>query len=93
MKKCLYCQAVLDENCIVDFCERCGKNVWGEKMFNAIIQNMEEARENGIRFKPKEFENGIEGMNFLNVSACFFSSCSAPFILVANCLPCLECPL
>ena len=28
-------------------CEKCGKDVWGEKMFNTIIQNMERARERG----------------------------------------------
>ncbi len=46
-KKCLYCAKELDESCIVDFCEKCGKGVWGEKMFNAIVQNMEQANERG----------------------------------------------
>jgi len=45
-KKCLYCGVELPENSVVDFCERCGVNVFGRKMFNAIIENMENARSN-----------------------------------------------
>ncbi len=44
-KKCIYCRDRIPEESVIDFCERCGKNVWGEKMFNAIVKNMEEARE------------------------------------------------
>ena len=47
VKKCIYCGAEVPDKSIVDFCERCGKNVFGEKMFNAIVQNMENARANG----------------------------------------------
>ena len=46
-KKCIYCAAEISDGSVIDFCERCGKNVWGERMFNAIVQNMEEARKNG----------------------------------------------
>lgn len=46
-KKCIYCKKEIDKEYIVDFCESCGKKVWGEKMFNAIIKNMEKARESG----------------------------------------------
>ncbi len=46
-KKCIYCKKEIDEEYIVDFCEKCGKGVWGEKMFNTIIKNMEKARESG----------------------------------------------
>ncbi len=45
-KKCIYCSESIPNDCVVDFCEKCGKNVWGEKMFNTIIKNMEKAREN-----------------------------------------------
>jgi len=47
MKKCIYCRAEVLDSCVIDFCEKCGINVFGRKMFDAIVQNMEEARENG----------------------------------------------
>ena len=47
VKKCIYCKEEVREESVIDFCEKCGKNVWGEKMFNTIVQNMEEARERG----------------------------------------------
>ena len=47
MKKCLYCKAEIDDNSVIDFCERCGTGVFGEKMLKAIIDNMNNAREKG----------------------------------------------
>jgi hypothetical protein len=46
-KKCLYCKTELPETSVIDFCESCGVGVWGQKMFNTIVSNMEEARESG----------------------------------------------
>jgi uncharacterized protein with PIN domain len=46
-KKCMYCGTELSESSVIDFCGKCGKDVWGEKMFNTIVQNMEEARDKG----------------------------------------------
>ena len=46
MKKCIYCKSEISDESVIDFCSRCGKGVWGEKMFNAILQNMENARNN-----------------------------------------------
>ena len=46
-KKCIYCKDEISQNSVIDFCTRCGKNVWGEKMFNTILKNMEDARDKG----------------------------------------------
>jgi len=46
-KKCIYCSKEIDESSVIDFCQRCGIGVWGEKMFNAILKNMEDAQEKG----------------------------------------------
>ena len=45
VRKCIYCSIEISEESVIDFCEACGKKVWGEKMFNTIVQNMENARE------------------------------------------------
>jgi len=47
VKKCIYCGIEIDDDYVIDFCEKCGKNVFGVKMFETIIQNMEDAREKG----------------------------------------------
>jgi len=46
-KKCIYCKTEIPGESVIDFCARCGRGVWGEKMFNTILKNMEEAREKG----------------------------------------------
>jgi len=46
-KKCIYCGCEIPSESVIDFCEKCGKNVWGEKMFNTIVENMNNAKENG----------------------------------------------
>ncbi len=39
MGKCIYCKSEIGD-CVVDVCRRCGVGVWGEKMFQAILDNM-----------------------------------------------------
>lgn len=46
-KKCIYCNIEINKDCVVDICEKCGKRAWGEKMFELIVKNMEDAREKG----------------------------------------------
>ena len=47
MKKCIYCKSDIEDQSVIDFCDRCGKGVFGEKMFDAIVQNMQEADKRG----------------------------------------------
>jgi len=46
-KKCIYCKCEIADSSVIDFCERCGVGVWGHKMFKTIVENMENARDNG----------------------------------------------
>ncbi|MFA5173848.1 MAG: hypothetical protein WC438_01575 [Candidatus Pacearchaeota archaeon] len=53
VKKCIYCKCELSEDSVIDFCERCGKGVWGAKMYETIVNNMSEARQRGDLFQGK----------------------------------------
>ena len=59
-KKCIYCREKIDGSCVVDFCDRCGKAVWGEKMYAAIIENMEKARQKGDLCHSRTIEEPIK---------------------------------
>lgn len=50
-KKCIYCKTEVPEESVIDFCKRCGIGVWGEKMFNAIVESMEKSRAAGDLFQ------------------------------------------
>jgi rRNA maturation endonuclease Nob1 len=47
MKRCIYCKQDLHDRSLIDFCERCGKKVFGDRMFNTILQNMQDADRRG----------------------------------------------
>jgi len=46
-KHCIYCKTEISQESVIDFCKRCGVGVWGEKMFNAIVESMEKSRQAG----------------------------------------------
>jgi rRNA maturation endonuclease Nob1 len=47
MKNCIYCGKEVDTESVIDFCDKCGREAFGEKMFKAILENMYNAREKG----------------------------------------------
>ncbi len=57
MRKCIYCGKEVHEDSVIDFCEKCGKRVWGDRMFNAIVENMERARDNGDLYRMDSVAN------------------------------------
>ena len=46
-KCCVYCKGEVPEERAMDVCDKCGKSVWGEKMFAAIIEGTNKEMEKG----------------------------------------------
>lgn len=47
VKRCIYCKCNIEESSVIDFCDRCGVEVWGSKMLTVIKSGMEASRERG----------------------------------------------
>jgi hypothetical protein len=47
MSKCIYCKCEISDGRVIEVCDLCGRKVWGKKMFNTIVQNMDTARDKG----------------------------------------------
>jgi len=43
----IYCKCEISDGRVMEVCDECGKKVWGEKMFNTIVKNMNDARDSG----------------------------------------------
>jgi hypothetical protein len=46
-RKCVYCKNEIPDKTVLDVCDRCGVGVWGQKMFQAIKDSMEDAKDKG----------------------------------------------
>jgi len=46
-KKCIYCGTEISQDNVIDFCEKCGISAFGSKVFRAIVENMQKARDRG----------------------------------------------
>jgi hypothetical protein len=47
MRKCVYCSSEILDKRAMQICDRCGEQVWGRKMFDAIKKSTDDAQEKG----------------------------------------------
>ncbi|MEK9185109.1 MAG: hypothetical protein AAB866_03035 [Patescibacteria group bacterium] len=57
VQKCFYCGREIPDDSVLTVCHVCGIKVWGEKMFNTIKKNMENARDSGDLCHMNNSEN------------------------------------
>ena len=60
MRKCVYCDAELQDNRSMEICDRCGVGVWGHKQWLNIKKTTDEARDNGDLSLFKEQDENRE---------------------------------
>ena len=57
--KCVYCRTEITDNRAMEICTPCGNQVWGSKMFQAIISNNNSARDRGDLYQGSVTSNKI----------------------------------
>ena len=60
MRKCVYCSSEILDKRAMQICDRCGEQVWGKKMFDAIKKATDDAEERGDLALYKEQEASLE---------------------------------
>jgi hypothetical protein len=51
VKKCGFCKAGIPEDQAFEVCARCGHGIWGDKMYEAIKNNMQDSQKKGDLFQ------------------------------------------
>lgn len=57
MPKCGFCKIDIGDGRAFEVCDRCGLGIWGEKMFKAIKDNMDNAKVKGDLFQGSVTED------------------------------------
>lgn len=67
-KKCIYCGTEIDSECVIDFCDKCGVGVWGQKMFSTIKKQMEDAKvKEDLCSTNMNFDKEFKGNSFKHI--------------------------
>ncbi len=56
-KKCSFCKQIIPDDFAFEVCKKCGHQIWGEKMFNAIAENMRKAKDVGDLYQGSVTED------------------------------------
>jgi len=70
IKRCVYCKTAIEEDRVVDVCDKCGIKVWGEKMFQTIKDNMNQAKMKGDLHQGlvnDELQKSLESKNSFKI--------------------------
>lgn len=58
--RCVYCKSEINDDRSMEICDRCGVGVWGHKMFSAIKQSTDKARDKGDLCRTNMHHEEIE---------------------------------